>query len=73
MEHAIPFDIFYLSKKNVADQGHTEQEALQNKKKCLKEHYQLLIEFTPRDHKLNYLDIEVDALFKKFLCCRLMK
>ena len=36
---------------NVADQGLTEQEALQNLKKGLEEHYQLLIELTPRDHK----------------------
>jgi len=49
---------------NVADQGHTEHEALQNLKKGLEEHYQLLIELTPRDHKLTYLDIEVDALVK---------
>jgi predicted RNase H-like HicB family nuclease len=49
---------------NVADHGHTEQEALQNLKKGLEEHYQILIELTPLDHKLNYLDIEVDALVK---------
>jgi len=49
---------------NVADQGHTEQEAIQNLKKGLEEHYQILIELTPRDHKLTYLDIEVDALVK---------
>jgi len=49
---------------NVADQGLTEQEALQNLKKGLEEHYQLLIDLTPRDHKLTYLDIEVDALVK---------
>jgi hypothetical protein len=34
------------------------------KKKGLEEHYQLLIDLTPRDHKLTYLDIEVDALVK---------
>jgi predicted RNase H-like HicB family nuclease len=49
---------------NVADQGHTEQEALQNLKKGLEEHYQLLIELTRRDHTLTYLNIEVDALIK---------
>ena len=49
---------------NVADQGDTEHEALQNLKKGLEEHYQLLIELTPRDHKLTYLDSEVDALVK---------
>ena len=35
------------------------------KKKGLEEHYQLLIDLTPRDHKLTYLDREVDALVKK--------
>ena len=49
---------------NVADQGLTEQEALQNLKKGLEEHYQLLIDLTPRDHKLTYLDREVDAHIK---------
>jgi hypothetical protein len=34
------------------------------KKKGLEEHYQLLIELTPRDHKLTCLDIEVDARIK---------
>ncbi len=47
---------------NVADQGLTEKEALQNLKKGLEEHYQLLIELTPPGHKLTYLDIEVDSL-----------
>jgi predicted RNase H-like HicB family nuclease len=49
---------------NVADQGSSEEEAVQNLKKGLEEHYQLLIELTPRDHKLTYLDIEVDNLVK---------
>ena len=49
---------------NVADQGLTEHQALQNLKKGLEEHYQLLIELTPRDHKLTDLDREVDALIK---------
>ena len=49
---------------NVADQGLSEQEAVQNLKLGLEEHYQLLIELTPRDHKLTYLDIEVDNLVK---------
>ncbi len=49
---------------NVADQGLTEQEALQNLKKGLEEHYQLMIELTPRDRKLTFLDIEVDSLVK---------
>jgi len=34
------------------------------KKKGLEEYYQLLIELTPRDHKLTNPDIEVDALVK---------
>jgi predicted RNase H-like HicB family nuclease len=49
---------------NVADQGVSEEEAVSNLKKGLEEHYQLLIELTPRDHKLTYLDIEVDNLVK---------
>ena len=49
---------------NVADQGLTEQESFQNLKKGLEEHYQLLIDLTPRDHKLTFLDIEVDSLIK---------
>jgi predicted RNase H-like HicB family nuclease len=49
---------------NVADQGLSEVEAVQNLTKGLEEHYQLLIELTPRDHKLSYLDIEVDNLFR---------
>lgn len=49
---------------NVADQGLSEEEAVRNLKKGLEEHYQLLIELTPRDHKLTYLDIEVDSLVK---------
>ncbi len=47
---------------NVADQGSSEEEATKNLKKGLEEHYQLLIELTPHDHKLTYLDIEVDSL-----------
>lgn len=49
---------------NVADQASSEEEAVQNLKKGLEEHYQLLIEFTPSNHKLTYLDIEVDTLIK---------
>ncbi len=49
---------------NVADQGSSEEEAVQNLKKGLEEHYQILIELTPKDHKLTYLDIEVDTLVK---------
>ena len=47
---------------NVADQGLSEEEAVRNLKKGLEEHYQLLIELTPRDHTLTCLDIEVDNL-----------
>ncbi len=43
---------------NVADQGLSEEKAMQNLKKGLEEHYQLLIELTPGDHKLTYLDID---------------
>lgn len=49
---------------NVADQGSSEEEAVQNLKEGLEEHYQLLIELTPSNHKLTYLDIEVDTLVK---------
>lgn len=49
---------------NVADQGSSEEVAVANLKKGLEEHYQLLIELTPRDRKLSYLDIEVDTLVK---------
>jgi predicted RNase H-like HicB family nuclease len=49
---------------NVADQGLSESEALQNLKKGLEEHYQILIELTPRDRKLTYLDIDVDNFVK---------
>ena len=59
-KYFVAIDLF----TNVADQGLTEQDALQNLKKGLEEHYQLLIDLTPRDHKLTYLDIEVDALVK---------
>ena len=45
---------------HVADQGLTEKEALNNLKSGLEEHYRLLIELAPRNHKLTYLDIEVD-------------
>ena len=47
---------------NVADQGTSEEEAVRNLKKGLEEHYQLLIDLTPSNHKLTYLDIEVDNL-----------
>jgi len=43
---------------NVADQGLSEEEAAQNLKKGLEEHYQILIELTPQDHKLTYLPLQ---------------
>jgi predicted RNase H-like HicB family nuclease len=49
---------------NVANQGLSEEVAVQNLKKGLEEHYPLLIEMTPRDHKLTCLDLEVDNLIK---------
>jgi predicted RNase H-like HicB family nuclease len=49
---------------NVADPGSSEAEAVQHLKKGLEEHYHLLIELTPSNHKLTYLDIDVDNLVK---------
>jgi len=49
---------------HVADQGLTEEEAIHNLKKGLLEHYRLLIELSPKEHKLTYIDIEVDTLVK---------
>jgi predicted RNase H-like HicB family nuclease len=48
---------------NVADQGSSEEEALQNLSKGLREFYQILIELTPKDHTIRYLEIEADTLF----------
>ena len=45
---------------NVADQGSTEEEATKNLKKGLEEHYQILMELAPKDHKISFLDIEVE-------------
>jgi predicted RNase H-like HicB family nuclease len=45
---------------NVADQGSSEEEALHNLRKGLREHYQILIELTPNDHTLRSLEIEED-------------
>ena len=45
---------------NVADQGLSEKEALNNLTRGLEEHYRLLIELTPAGHTLRYLEIEVD-------------
>ena len=49
---------------NVADQGLTEEEAIQNLKKGLEEHYQILMELSPKDRKLSFLDIEVEKYAK---------
>lgn len=48
---------------NVADQGSSEEEAVHNLRKGLREHYQILIEMTPKDHTIRSLEIEVDTLF----------
>ncbi|MEA2045502.1 MAG: type II toxin-antitoxin system HicB family antitoxin [Euryarchaeota archaeon] len=45
---------------NVADQGLTEEEATKNLKKGLEEHYQILMELAPKDHKISFLDIDVE-------------
>ena len=49
---------------NVADQGLTEEEAVANLKKGLEEHYQILMELTPKGRKLSFLDIEVEKYAK---------
>jgi predicted RNase H-like HicB family nuclease len=49
---------------NVADQGLTESEAVSNLKKGLREHYQVLLELAPKERKLSFPDIEVEALAK---------
>ena len=45
---------------NVADQGLTEEEAIRNLKKGLEEHYQILMELSPKDRKISFLEIEVE-------------
>jgi len=45
---------------NVADQGLTEEEAVSNLRKGLEEHYKVLMELTPKSHKLSLLDIKVE-------------
>ncbi len=42
---------------NVADQGSTEEEAVSNLKKGLEEHYQILMELSPKGYKTSFLDI----------------
>jgi predicted RNase H-like HicB family nuclease len=46
---------------NLADQGLSEEEALKNLRRGLEEHYRILLELAPQDHKLEYLEFEVDA------------
>lgn len=48
----------------IADQGLTENEAVQNLKKGVTDHYQLLVELNPSGHTLVWLDIEVDNLVR---------
>jgi predicted RNase H-like HicB family nuclease len=45
---------------NVADQGLSEKEALENLTRGLEEHYRLIIELTPPGHTLKCLKIEVE-------------
>lgn len=45
---------------NVADQGQTEEEAIQNLKKGLEGHYQSLMELAPKKYKTAFLDVEVE-------------
>lgn len=42
---------------NVADQGSSEEEAVQNLRKGLEEHYQLLIELTPCRQDIIYFPV----------------
>jgi len=49
---------------NVADQGLTEEEAISRLKKGLEEHYQILMEMTPKDSKTSFIDIEVEKYVK---------
>jgi len=48
----------------IADQGLTENEAVQNLKKGVADHCQLLVELNPPGHTLAWLDIEVDNLVR---------
>jgi predicted RNase H-like HicB family nuclease len=45
---------------NVADQGLSEKEALENLTRGLEEHYRLIIDLTPQGHTLSYREIEVE-------------
>jgi len=48
----------------IADQGLTGNEAVQNLKKGVADHCQLLVELNPPGHSLAWLDIEVDNLVR---------
>jgi len=49
---------------NVADQGETEEEAINRLKKGLEEHYQILIEMAPEGSKTSFIEIEVEKYAK---------
>jgi predicted RNase H-like HicB family nuclease len=49
---------------NVADQGHSEAEAISNLKKGLEEHYQILIKMAPKGSKMSFVEIEVERFAK---------
>jgi predicted RNase H-like HicB family nuclease len=49
---------------NVADQGLTEEKAISNLRKGLEEHYEILMELSPKGRKISFLDIEVEKYAK---------
>jgi predicted RNase H-like HicB family nuclease len=49
---------------NVADQGLSEEEAINNLKKGLEEHYQILMEMAPKGSKTSFIEIEVERYAK---------
>jgi len=49
---------------NVADQGLTKKEAVNNLKIGLEEHYMILMELVPKYKKISFLDIEVEKYVK---------
>ena len=46
---------------SIADQGLTEEEAVANLKKGLEEHYQILMELAPKNHKISFLDLDLEV------------
>ena len=58
---------------NVADQGTTEEEAVANLKKGLEEHYQILMELSPKEYKTSFLEIGVEKYVKTPGCCQIVK